>query len=122
MDGPDRLFVYGTLKPGEPLWPTLAPYAVAWEEVLAEGRLWDTGLGYPAVRFGAGRGAVPGVLVTVHPDRAGEAIAVLDEVEDEGHLYRRIVVTTTAGEAFAYEWLGSTDGLEPLLDGWPPVP
>lgn len=117
-----RLFVYGTLKPGEPLWPTLSPYALAWEPVAAEGRLWDTGRGYPCVRFDAGGGAVPGVLVTVDPTRAEEVIGLLDEVEDEGRLYRRVVVSTSGGEAWAYEWVGPTDGFDVLVDGWPPTP
>ena len=119
MDGPPRLFVYGTLMPGEPLWPALAPFAVAWEEVTAPGRIWDTGQGYPAVRFDVAGGAVPGVLVALDPDRLAEAIAVLDGVEEEGSLYRRVEVATSGGRAWAYEWLGPTAGLSPLPDGWP---
>src|SRR4051794_31738418 len=101
--GVDRFFVYGTLKPDEPLWPVLAPFALAWEPAVAEGRLFDTGRGYPAVRFDAA-GAVPGILVVVDPSRAREAVDVLDEVEGEGRLYRRVIVSTSGGEAFAYEW------------------
>lgn len=107
MDGPSRVFVYGTLMPGEPLWPALAPFAVAWEEVSAAGRVWDTGNGYPGVFFD-GAGAVPGVPV-----------ALLDGIEEEGTLYRRVQVATTGGPAWAYEWLGPTAGLSPLPDGWP---
>lgn len=119
MDGPPRLFVYGTLMPGEPLWPALAPFAVAWEEVTAPGRIWDTGHGYPAVRFDDAAGAVPGVLVTLDPEALAEAIEVLDEVEEEGRLYRRVEVSTSAGPAWAYEWLGPTAGLAALAEGWP---
>jgi gamma-glutamylcyclotransferase (GGCT)/AIG2-like uncharacterized protein YtfP len=120
MDGPPRLFVYGTLMPGEQLWPALAPFAVAWEEVTAVGRLWDTGHGYPAVQFdAAGGGAVPGVLVDLDPRRLGAAIGVLDEIEEEGRLYRRVQVSTSGGPAWAYEWLGPTAGLAVLTDGWP---
>ena len=122
MPGPDRLFVYGTLMPGEPLWPELAPYALSWEPVVAEGSLWDTGHGYPAVRFDAGGDPVPGILVAVDPERTDEVLALLDRIEDVGRLYRRVVVATSGGDAFAYEWLGRTDGLAPLTDGWPPPP
>ena len=119
MDGPSRLFVYGTLMPGERLWPTLAPFAVAWEEVAAAGRIWDTGHGYPAVRFDPTGAAVPGVLVALAPDRLAVAIGVLDGIEGEGSLYRRVEVSTSGGPAWAYEWLGTTAGLALLPDGWP---
>lgn len=118
MDGPSRVFVYGTLMPGEPLWPALAPFAVAWEEVSAAGRVWDTGNGYPGVFFD-GAGAVPGVLVVLDADRVDAAVALLDGIEEEGTLYRRVEVATTGGPAWAYEWLGPTAGLSPLPDGWP---
>ena len=121
LSGSTRIFVYGTLMPGEPLWPVLAPYASSWEDAVAAGRLWDTGNGYPGVRFDAAGGPVPGVVVALDPDRAAEAVAVLDEVEEEGRLYRRVDVETTAGPAFAYEWLGATEGLRHLPDGWPPA-
>jgi gamma-glutamylcyclotransferase (GGCT)/AIG2-like uncharacterized protein YtfP len=119
MEGPPVLFVYGTLMPGEPLWPALAPFAVAWEEGSAAGRIWDTGHGYPAVRFDLAGDTVPGVLVSLDPDRLAAAIAVLDEIEEEGSLYRRVEVSTSGGPAWAYEWLGPTAGLAPLPAGWP---
>ena len=119
MDVPPRLFVYGTLMPGQPLWPALAPHAVSWREVTAPGRLWDTGLGFPGVRFDPDAGPVPGVLVDLDPARVNEILEVLDRVEDEGRLFRRVVVATSGGPANAYEWLGSTDGLHALPSGWP---
>ena len=122
MDDRRRLFVYGTLMPGEPLWPALEPYAASWQPVTARGRLWDTGRGYPAVRFDETGEPVPGVLVALEPERAQHAIDVLDGIEDEGRLYRRVEVATSEGPAYAYEWLGPTDGLEQLLEGWPRPP
>jgi len=119
MDDPFRLFVYGTLMPGEPLWPALAPYAASWGPATARGRIWDTGRGYPAVRFDDEGGPIPGVVVRLHPDRTAEALADLDAIEEEGELYRRLTVDTSAGTAFAYEWLGGTDGFESLPQGWP---
>ena len=118
MDGPPLLFVYGTLMPGEPLWPALAPFAAAWDEGSAAGRIWDTGRGYPAVRFDLAGDTVPGVLVSLDPDRLAAAIALLDEIEEEGSLYRRVEVSTSGGPAWAYEWLGPTDGLVWLPHGW----
>jgi gamma-glutamylcyclotransferase (GGCT)/AIG2-like uncharacterized protein YtfP len=114
-----RIFVYGTLMPGEPRWPALAPFAASWERATAAGRLWDTGNGYPGVRFDVAGQPVPGVVVTLAADRAAEAVETLDAIEEEGELYRRVEVDTTAGRALAYEWLGATDGLRHLPDGWP---
>ncbi len=82
---------------------------------------WDTGHGYPAVRFDAGGDPVPGVMVTLDPDRAPAALAMLDEVEEEGALYRRVEVETTSGRAWAYEWLGPTESMSLLPSGWPPA-
>lgn len=114
----DRLFVYGTLMPGQALWGELAPFVTAWREAAAPGCMWDTGHGYPAVRFDPSGAPVPGVAAELEPSSAPAAISRLDEVEEAGVLYRRVAVVTTAGPAWAYEWLGPTDGLEPLPDGW----
>jgi gamma-glutamylcyclotransferase (GGCT)/AIG2-like uncharacterized protein YtfP len=122
MDRPARLFVYGTLMPGWPLWPSLAPFAVSWARASAPGRLWDTGHGFPCIRFDAQAPEIPGVLVEIAPARLADALAMLDRIEDEGRLYRRVLVTTSGGSAFAYEWLGPTEGLVSLPDGWPVSP
>ncbi len=113
------LFVYGTLMPGHSRWPVLAPYALATEPATAEGRLWDTGLGYPAARFEAGGGLVPGTRVALVAGAVGDVLSLLDRVEVEGTLFRRVEITTSAGPAIAYEWIGPIDGMPRLHDGWP---
>lgn len=119
MDAAGGVFVYGTLLPGQPLWPALAPYATSWEPASAPGSLWDTGRGYPAARFDDhGAGVVPGVRVAIGADRYAGALAMLDDLEEEGVLYRRVAVATSAGPAVAYEWLGPVDRLAALADGW----
>ncbi len=105
--------------PGQCRWPALEPYATGWAPATAAGRLWDTGFGYPAVRFDHGGEPVPGVLVTLAPEGAPDAIARLDAIEAEGVLYRRVDVETSGGPAVSYEWIGPTDGLAPLTSGWP---
>ncbi len=116
-----RVFVYGTLMPGELRWPALRPFAVGWEPATACGRLWDTAMGYPAARFGpeGGDGLIPGFLVTLDESRLSGAIYTLDRIEGEGVLYRRVTVATSGGDAISYEWLGSVDHLAPLPEGWP---
>lgn len=119
-----RLFVYGTLMPGESRWPALRPYVGCWRVGTAQGRMWDTGRGYPAVRFDrpgqpAAGGNVPGVVADLLSGCVAEAVERLDRIEDEGVLYRRVEVTTSHGPAMAYEWLGGTDGMARLATGWP---
>src|SRR5215218_2498392 len=119
MEGDVRVFVYGTLMPGEPLWPLLEPYAADWAPATSFGRLWDTGNGYPGARFDGRGDPVSGVLVLLDGARTTKAVEVLDDIEEEGTLYRRVEVTTSGGPAFAYEWLGAVEGLRMLPEGWP---
>jgi gamma-glutamylcyclotransferase (GGCT)/AIG2-like uncharacterized protein YtfP len=119
--GSIRVFVYGTLMPGHPRWRHLSPYAVSWQPATAAGRLWDTGRGYPAATFDDVEGEIPGVAVLLAADAAEAAMRLLDGIEGEGSLYRRVEIATSHGKALSYEWLGATDGFRPLPDGWPPV-
>ncbi|MBW3615002.1 MAG: gamma-glutamylcyclotransferase [Actinobacteria bacterium] len=115
----DAVFVYGTLLPGECRWQLLRPYAASWVPATARGRLWDTGNGYPAATFDDEAEEVPGAVVVLAPGVAAEALALLDGIEAEGILYRRVEVRTSRGQAFSYEWVGATEGLAPLHRGWP---
>lgn len=119
---PARVFVYGTLMPGQSRWSALEPYATTWTPATAAGRLWDTRRGYPAVQFGATGDPVPGFLVLLAPERAARAIAELDRIEGEGVLFGRVEIVTSAGPAGSYEWLGPTDDFTPMVHGWPPRP
>lgn len=118
---PDRLralFVYGTLMPGEMRWPALRPYTLSSERATAKGHLWDTRAGYPAARFDPRGREIPGFLVTVAPELLTDVIGMLDRIEGEGALFRRVEVVTSGGPAISYEWLGPTEGLSQLVDGW----
>ena len=113
---PPRLFVYGTLQPGRLRWPFLAPYAGDHRPAGVTGSLYDSGRGWPVATFGAGPRIVPGTLVDLHADRAGEALAVLDEVEATAtDLLARIAVTTTDGTpAWAYHCAAPEPGMAPI--------
>jgi gamma-glutamylcyclotransferase (GGCT)/AIG2-like uncharacterized protein YtfP len=105
--------------PGQSRWRHLSPYATSWQPATAAGRLWDTGRGYPAAIFDDGEARIPGVAVVLVADATEAAIRLLDEIVGEGSLYRRVQITTSSGPALSYEWLGATDGLQPLPSGWP---
>lgn len=107
-----RVFVYGTLMPGDVRWPHLAPFATAWTDATATGRLFDTGHAFPCAVFDPAGEAIPGVVVSLADARRDEALDALDRVE--GFLYRRIEIDTSAGPAWSYEWMGRTDDLRPI--------
>jgi gamma-glutamylcyclotransferase (GGCT)/AIG2-like uncharacterized protein YtfP len=106
-----NLFVYGTLRPGDVRWSFLEPFvADGGTADTVGGRLFDTGLDYPAAVFGTD-GTIAGRTYRLRPDTLVEALAVLDDEEDTVlGLYRRVVVTTGGGSrAWAYEY---GDGLD----------
>ena len=94
-------FVYGTQMPGHLRWSVIEPYvAERWQDVV-DGRLYDTGRGYPGARFDE-PGRIPGWGLTIEPARVPEAVDLLDEVEGP-HLYTRMAVTTGVGRpAWSY--------------------
>lgn len=120
----DYLFVYGTLRPGDVRWPILAPYVVdeGWPDTV-DGRLYDTGLGYPAALFGdrvaSGRTIVGRThrLLDVSYD---DCLRVIDDVEGTVvGLYSRVVVHTSRGvDAFAYEYGTGLDLTEIVSGDW----
>lgn len=112
------LFVYGTLRPGDVLWSFLAPF-VADDGVddTVGGRVYDTGLGYPAAIFGE-QGSVVGRTYQLRADRLDEALASLDELEGTyTGLYSRVALTTGRGiVAWAYAY-GTGLELTPIESG-----
>jgi gamma-glutamylcyclotransferase (GGCT)/AIG2-like uncharacterized protein YtfP len=106
-----HLFVYGTLRPGDVRWPILAPFTGdGGEPDSVTGRVYDTGLGYPAAVFGES-GTIVGRTHLLRRDLLDDALRALDDEESSvPGGYRRVVVTTARGiRAWAYEYGG---GLE----------
>ena len=112
------LFVYGTLLPGEVRWHHLERFVAGDGHAdSVGGRLFDTGRGYPAARFGDD-GAIVGHVYPLQLDRLAAALAHLDEVEGAvAGLYVRTSVMTHRGvEAFAYAY-GEGLELTPIASG-----
>lgn len=108
---PEFLFVYGTLRPGDVRWALLERYVDDdGVDDAAAGRVFDTGLDYPAAVFGEG-GQVRGRTFRLNSELLDEALRVLDEEEGTvSGLYRRVRITTLGKiEAWAYAY---GDGLE----------
>jgi len=114
--------VYGTLRPGQVRWPFLEPFVVdeGWDDSIA-GRLFDTGLDYPAAildeRAEPG-GTVRGRTYALLDESLDRCLSVLDAEEDTvGGRYRRVVTTTERdAEAYVYEY-GSGLDLVPIPSG-----
>jgi gamma-glutamylcyclotransferase (GGCT)/AIG2-like uncharacterized protein YtfP len=113
---PDRLFVYGTLRPGDTAWHRIEPHVVG-EPVATRlpGTLYDTGLGYPALTLDSA-GTVPGWTIRLRAPAA--ALAELDEYE--GVEYMRVrVVDSTGLSCWTYLWTAPVAGMVRLAHGWP---
>ena len=105
--------------PGRLRWPILERFAVEFREARVPGTIYDSGEGWPVAVFGDGDAAVPGVLVDLDPSTLAEALPVLDDVEDTAtDKLRRVVVTTTAGDAaWAYHHPAAVDDLY-RIESW----
>jgi gamma-glutamylcyclotransferase (GGCT)/AIG2-like uncharacterized protein YtfP len=114
----EHVFVYGTLRPGDVRWPILEPFA-ADEGVddSAAGRVYDTGVGYPAAVFEHG-GVIRGRTYRLRTELLDAALAALDTEESSvPGGFVRVAITTRAGTpAWAYSY-GSGLELTPIESG-----
>jgi gamma-glutamylcyclotransferase (GGCT)/AIG2-like uncharacterized protein YtfP len=113
------IFVYGLLKPGFSLHHVVDPFVVRSATGRTRGRLYDAGV--PAARFDAD-GDIAGVVFWLDDGRLDEALRILDDLEDEGDEYRRVVVDVETSDgvvqAFAYEYLKPLDGSRDVGSAW----
>lgn len=119
----DRLFVYGTLQPGQPRWPALAGFVLHGGNgcrVTVTGTLYDTGYGWPAAIFGGGvDDHIPGIVLRLAPGTVDEGLAALDLIEGVGaRLFERVAVEIDGYRCWAYQWLGDTEGFR-RIESWP---
>ncbi len=87
----ERLFVYGTLAPGQPNDHILRDVPGTWEEAFVKGRLvehgWGAELGFPAIELSEADSRVAGLVFT--SDSLAGHWQRLDEFEGEG--YQRVM-------------------------------
>jgi gamma-glutamylcyclotransferase (GGCT)/AIG2-like uncharacterized protein YtfP len=112
---PSAIFVYGLLQPGQVSWRLVAPHRAGEPRPASvDGVVYDTGLGYPALRRGT-EGRAPGWLVPVRNPAA--LLPTLDAYE--GSQYRRERLVTSDGTlCWSYVWTAPFDGFRPLPAGW----
>ncbi|MFP5022616.1 gamma-glutamylcyclotransferase [Pseudonocardia phyllosphaerae] len=112
---PSRVFVYGSLMPGQRAWWRIEQVAASPPRpaTLPGAAVADTGHGYPALTLG-GTG-VPGHVVEL-----GDPAAAMPDLDRyEGPEYRRIRVSLADGiVCWAWLWIAGRTGLRPLPDGW----
>jgi gamma-glutamylcyclotransferase (GGCT)/AIG2-like uncharacterized protein YtfP len=119
----ERVFVYGTLKPGQGRWPILAPFVLPTGvdgAAAVSGLLYDTGCGWPAAVFDTVAGAeVPGSVLTLRPESVAQALDTLDAVEGvRSGLFQRILVEVEGQSCWAYHWPGPVTGFQ-RIRYWP---
>ena len=94
----DRLFVYGTLKPGGPNEHVLAEVPGTWEPATVKGTLlqegWGAAVGYPGIVLHELGGEVHGFIFS--SEELATHWARLDEFEGDG--YERVVTSAELGE------------------------
>jgi gamma-glutamylcyclotransferase (GGCT)/AIG2-like uncharacterized protein YtfP len=100
-DFPERVFVYGTLRPGASAWDLVAPWVDGEPyQAAVRGRMFDTGFGYPGLLPGSGK--VSGWVLPLRD--LGKALATLDSYE--GDEYLRVRITLADGTiCWTYRWI-----------------
>ena len=106
----NAVFVYGLLKPGFSMHEMVEPFVERSATARVRGRLYAAQ--YPAARFDED-GEIEGVVLWVDPSRLDEALRILDDAEDEGRMYRRMIVEAATDDgvvsAHAYHYLLDID-------------
>jgi gamma-glutamylcyclotransferase (GGCT)/AIG2-like uncharacterized protein YtfP len=115
-EGAQHLFMYGTMKPGHSRYPGIDQFVASTTPNTVVGRLFDTGAGYPAAKFGEDGGRITGYVLRLIPERSAQATEAIADLE--GNLFRPVTVETESGvTATAYEYIASTEGMTLISDG-----
>lgn len=106
----NKIFVYGTLLPGEPNARLLAGINFTTTEDTMTGDLYDAGAFPFAILAGTGPAVIHGAVYSFAPEIMEAVLSRLDELEgyyapgNPSNLYDRVEVTTGKGErVYVYE-------------------
>lgn len=122
-----HVFVYGTLRMGEPWHNLLAPYTTAVQPATLHGaELYWASDWYPGLVKGTG--TVTGELAELDPLQMDAVLEVLDEFEnyhgpgDPANQYEREVITVKTNDgarrdAWVYVWLRKTEDSRRIPEG-----
>lgn len=98
----NKLFVYGTLLQGGNRNHLLSDWKLT-DTLLLNGRLHDTGSGYPAADFSAGNSTIFGELYSYYHTDIEKQLSILDTEEGIGeNLYKRINLHSDGHDFYAY--------------------
>ena len=115
----NTVFVYGLLKPGFRLHHIVAPFVARSAPATTRGRLYDAGV--PAARFDE-EGDIEGLVMWLRDEQLEDALRILDDLEDEGEMYRRVVIDAMTDEgpvrAHAYHYLPDVDPSRDVGRAW----
>lgn len=110
-------FVYGTTMPGHLRYPLIEEFVAAATPDRVSGRLYDSGFGYPAAKFGGGQSWIDGYHLEIREGREAEARRAFTSFESG--LFDPVTMRTEAGVTVtAYEWIDSVEGFEELQGRW----
>ena len=110
-------FVYGTTMPGHLRYPFIEEFVARATPDRVTGRLYDSGAGYPAAKFGGGLAWIDGYRLEIREGREHEARRVFTEME--AGLFDPVTLRTESGfMTTMYEWIGPVDDLEELDGRW----
>jgi hypothetical protein len=88
-------FVYGTTMPDHLRYPEIEEYVAAAVRDRVTGRLYDTGLGYPAAKFGGGQSIIEGYRLEIRDGREEEARRRFTAFESG--LFHPVTIRTESG-------------------------
>lgn len=115
-EGATEFFVYGTTMPGHLRYSLIEEFVADATPDRVSGRLYDTGVGYPAAKFGGGQSWIEGYRLEIREGREAEARRAFTEFE--AGFFEPVTLTTEDGVTVtAYEFIGSVDDFEEIVGG-----
>jgi gamma-glutamylcyclotransferase (GGCT)/AIG2-like uncharacterized protein YtfP len=105
-----RVFVYGTLRPGQRLYQVIRPHVISTQLDHIQGDLYFADSGWYPVAVD-GEGTITGLVLRIPK----HVLSILDRVEGHPDLFERRTVTTASGtECEAY--FGNNVGVREKID------